>query len=196
MTLVINGTFAGPLLKKLGLAEDTKMRHRIVERYREAYKERVLVDFIHLLMDPIYQSVDFSIMQHHIPEFRDLTAQDIRHAAAVNKARTPKEIYREPDLSNIYKCIDIKGDGGEDGDKNSSDVVVLSRTTSDEKDDDSIDQGEDAGTEKPIEEGMTATEVGKSSIASTAEEKEELTVEMRKVYVELLRATYTKLGKS
>lgn len=193
MTLVINGTLAGPLLKKLGLAEDTTMRRRIVQKYKAAYKEKVLDDYVHLLMDPVYQKTDFIIVRQHIPEFADVNESDLREAMARNKARTPSVLYRKPNLSNAFKVLNDEnskkeGAGGESGDK-----VLLP--------DDSGSSDNNDGVEEPSQEGETSqrdtniipTNKGSSSIVSTPKEEVDLAIEFRKVFVELLKAAYQKL---
>ena len=52
LTLWINGTLAGPLLKKLGLTKPTETRERVVNRFVEMYNSRMLDNFIRLLADP------------------------------------------------------------------------------------------------------------------------------------------------
>ena len=52
LTLWINGTLAGPLLKKLGLTKPTETRERVVKRFEETYYNRMLDNFIRLLADP------------------------------------------------------------------------------------------------------------------------------------------------
>ena len=52
LTLWINGTLAGPLLKKLGLTKPTETRERVVKRFEKTYYNRMLDNFICLLVDP------------------------------------------------------------------------------------------------------------------------------------------------
>ena len=52
LTLWINGTLAGPLLRRLGLAKPTETRERVVKRFETVYYHRMLDDFVHLLTDP------------------------------------------------------------------------------------------------------------------------------------------------
>lgn len=181
LTLVINGTLAGPFLVKLGLAEDTDMRHRIVEKYDQAYTEKLLTDFVHLLMHPLYQGVDFAIVQQHIPEFADVTKSQILEAVARNKAITPALLYREPNLTSVYKAL---GDDKEDADAQDQEKEETSAAPS--------GQDSSTGEEKPaVVKGVSA--VGSSPIASTPEDQEKLTVEFRKMFCEMLRSAYHKL---
>lgn len=68
LTLFLNGTFAGPLLIKLGLAKPREMRGKVVERFESNYHKNLLHLFVNLLADPRFSCVDFAIVKHHIPE--------------------------------------------------------------------------------------------------------------------------------
>jgi NhaP-type Na+/H+ or K+/H+ antiporter len=67
LTLLINGSLAGPLLIKLGLAESTAIRKRVVEHFRIAAKENVIHTLIKLLADPRFDHVDMTVIFHHVP---------------------------------------------------------------------------------------------------------------------------------
>lgn len=114
LTLIFNGTFAGPLLKGMGLAEDTKLRHRIVDRYAKSYTAKLREYFVGLLMNPVYQKADFGIIKHHIPAFRDMTAEEFHEAAALIKAHTPAAMYNEPQLGNASGYFKASSQGGEE----------------------------------------------------------------------------------
>ena len=45
-TLVINGTFSGPLLRRLGLVKTSDIRNRIIQHYGQTTRQRMLDDFI------------------------------------------------------------------------------------------------------------------------------------------------------
>lgn len=45
-TLVINGTFSGPLLRRLGLVKTSEIRNRIIQHYGQTTRQRMLDDFI------------------------------------------------------------------------------------------------------------------------------------------------------
>lgn len=184
LTLMINGTLAGPLLKKLGLAEDTAMRHRIVSKYDHTYKDKLLTDYVHLLMDPIYQQVDFAIVQQHIPYFADVTEAQFREAVGRNKAQTPAAIYREPDLSKVWKCLKASDPEDQVAEEAQDEAVATSNTQ----------DTEDSLEEQPAKDASAVPlNVVSSSVASTPEEQVELTMEFRKIFVELLRSAYQKL---
>lgn len=45
-TLVINGTFSGPLLRRLGLVKTTEIRNRIIQHYGQTTRQRMLDAFL------------------------------------------------------------------------------------------------------------------------------------------------------
>ena len=184
LTLIINGTLAGPLLKKLGLAEDTKMRHRIVEKYKEAYRKKLLVDFVHLLMDPIYQNTDFSIVRSHIKEFENVNESDFLSAVAQNKEQTPAKLYRPPYIDKVLKCLKMTNDIEMEADGRAE----VSGVGPSEKDEEPIEEVTAAEPSTDV-----AANFATSSIASTKEEEIQLTMEFRKIFVELLRSAYHRL---
>lgn len=104
-TLVVNGSLSGPLLRKLGLAESTKTRQRIVQHFAKSTKDHILDDLIHLLTDPRFKHVDFSVVVAHVPILGDVTLDDLAEAVEKNKASVPPDIYKQPDLSNILPYL-------------------------------------------------------------------------------------------
>ena len=105
-TLIINGALAGPLLKKLGLAESTSLRKRVVEHFRMMTKDFVLGKLVLILTDPRFKNVDFSVVSHHAPILRDLTIDELEAAIEKYASCTPAAQYKEPNLVNIvpYLC--------------------------------------------------------------------------------------------
>ena len=105
-TLLINGSLAGPLLIKLGLADSTPIRKRIVEHFRKAAKEKVLNKFIFLLTDPRFKNTtDFSLIAHHVPVLQDLTVEELQAAVEKNHANTDPNTYKEPNLANVLPYL-------------------------------------------------------------------------------------------
>jgi ankyrin repeat protein len=106
LTLVINGTLAGPLLVKLGLADSTPMRKRIVEHFRKAAKEKVLNKYIFLLTDPRFRNTtDFALIAHHVPILQDLTVDELQAAVEKNHANTNPNTYKEPRLTSVLPYL-------------------------------------------------------------------------------------------
>jgi len=110
LTLWINGTLAGPLLKKLGLAKPTETRERVVKRFEDLYYFKMLDDFVFLLADPRFASVDFAVVRDHVPELRNLTAEELRDALKRNKNDVAAAHYKTPNVKNVLSYIE---DGNE-----------------------------------------------------------------------------------
>ena len=102
LTLIINGTTAGPLLKKLGLAASTSTRESIVERYRKSMNLNAIDQFIKSLANPLFYSVDFAVIQKLVPGLKNITASDIVDALRRNisrKGALPNIMSLEPFFS-------------------------------------------------------------------------------------------------
>lgn len=117
-TLVINGSTAGPLLRKLGLADASNARKIILERYQKLIEAAVLDDLVHLLADPLFAKVDFSVLRHHCPFLHELTLSDIKSAALQNKDEVAPSLYQVPNLKRVvaYLTKDTKPDDPEKND--------------------------------------------------------------------------------
>jgi NhaP-type Na+/H+ or K+/H+ antiporter len=105
LTLVINGSLSGPLLTKLGLADSTESRKRIVQQAELAARRRMLDDFIHLMTDARFYFVDFSLVQHHCPMLRDLTAVELETAVHQNKDSVHPDRYLTPNLEHVLPYV-------------------------------------------------------------------------------------------
>lgn len=105
LTLVINGSLSGPLLTKLGLADSTESRKRIVKAAEQAARRRMLDDFIHLMTDARFYFVDFSLVQHHCPMLRDLTAKELETAVQQNKDSVHPDHYLTPNLEHVLPYV-------------------------------------------------------------------------------------------
>lgn len=109
LTLVINGTSSGPLLKKLGLAESTESRTRIVQCAEEATRRRILDDFLNLMTDERFFHVDFALVMHHVRLLRDLTADELQAAVEANKENVHPSLYKLPHLDRVLPYIPDPG---------------------------------------------------------------------------------------
>ena len=100
MTLFINGTACGPLLKKLKLNRSTKQRQEILKRFDKLLKKHVLDTFMRLLGEPYYNDVDFDLISHHLPQVStNLSYKEARSALRRVKYTTPPHLYQPPNLS-------------------------------------------------------------------------------------------------
>lgn len=105
MTLFINGTTAGPLLKWLGLADSTETREKIIEAYRIHMRATVIDSFVTVLTHEKFKSIDFSFVQDNIPFLIDLTVEQLAEAVEKMKETTESQTYRPPYLQNVLAVL-------------------------------------------------------------------------------------------
>jgi NhaP-type Na+/H+ or K+/H+ antiporter len=98
LTLLINGTTAGPLLRKLGLADSTETRKKITEAYKVHFRAQQIDSFIQLLTNDRFKEVDFGFVKKHVPYLSDLTLSQISAAVEKLKETTPHDVYKPPHL--------------------------------------------------------------------------------------------------
>jgi hypothetical protein len=101
LTLFINGTAAGPLLKKLKLNRSTKERMDILKRYDAVLRKSVSDTLIILLGEAYYRNIDFDFIVSHVPQLANLSYKELRSAIRRVKHTTPAHLYQEPDLSML-----------------------------------------------------------------------------------------------
>jgi len=106
LTLCINGTTAGPLLIKLGLADSTETRERIIEAYKVNFRSHLLDRFVDLLTYPRFRPVNFAVVKHHVPCLADLTKQQLLEAVQRHSDSTLPEEYEAPHLLQILPYLD------------------------------------------------------------------------------------------
>jgi NhaP-type Na+/H+ or K+/H+ antiporter len=105
MTLTINGYTAGPFLRKLGLADSTESRERIVSAYQVRFRLAAIDELVKLLAQPRFQHVNFALVKHHVPYIADLTKCQLLHAVEKYKETTSAEDYQEPYLARILPYL-------------------------------------------------------------------------------------------
>jgi len=164
LTLVINGTTAGPLIKKLGLTAPTKFREYIVKQYRQSLTLRALDYLLKLLTNPHLAGTDFSIIRAYIPGMEDISAEDLK--LALKKYNQTKYSFSQLNIQSMAQFFDA------DDFTEITELANYYVVDGDNKGDVSMDQndfemGADVADEQPIEE--------------------------RKVFIALLRQGYGKL---
>eukprot|EP00980_Cylindrotheca_fusiformis_P029899 scaffold24016_cov117-Cylindrotheca_fusiformis.AAC.1 len=85
MTLVINGITAGPVLRKLGLANSTEARQKIVQSIKIRLRADAIEDFVDLLTQPRFHHTNFALIKHHVPFLADLKRSQLLEAVAKHK---------------------------------------------------------------------------------------------------------------
>jgi glutamyl/glutaminyl-tRNA synthetase len=159
------------------------MRKRIVESFDSTYKGQLLDSFIQMLTKPTYYNVDFAVIRAHHSNLAGLTADDVREAVVRNKASVPAKDYINPYVANVMKFLNPNADV-EDPD-----------TLSVEKSEDEIENqtAEDNHIEVVEQDVSKRSGLGESSIQCIPEEASELLIELRKIFVEMLRSAYHKM---
>jgi NhaP-type Na+/H+ or K+/H+ antiporter len=110
MSLMINATTAGPLLRKLGLAASTETRQRIVHAYEMRFVAVSVKHMVRLLTQEQYQCVNFALVKHHIPYLADLTKTQLSKAVEADKDTTPTNEYNPPYLKRILPYLEDNKD--------------------------------------------------------------------------------------
>lgn len=176
ISLIINGTFAGPILRKLKLADPTETRARIVKGYTKRFNEQILAEFIRLLADPRFRKVDFALVRHHVPYLNGVTAEDFIKAVQRDKGQVGPDNYEEPHTDNVLSYL-TKGD---------------------------TEKQLEETTKEPVLEGnswldLIAQEMQSTSIEMSGETKKTVSdsvpdqntmLELRKIFLEFLRSSY------
>ena len=99
LTLVINGSTAGPLLKKLGLAAPTAIRKSITKKFRHSISLHAAENLLRLLSSDLFGTVDFADVRTHVPDLKDITYGDV--VTALKRVQTSQDLHEELDLSTF-----------------------------------------------------------------------------------------------
>jgi len=170
LTLVINGTTAGPLIKKLGLTAPTKFREYIVKQYRQSLTLRALDYLLKLLTNPHLAGTDFSIIRAYIPGMEDISAEDLK--LALKKYNQTKYSFSQLNIQSMAQFFDaddfteitelanyyvVDGDNKGDVSMDQNDFemgadVVDEQPIEEQKDQNDFEMGADVVDEQPIEE--------------------------------------------
>jgi NhaP-type Na+/H+ or K+/H+ antiporter len=111
MTLLINATTAGPLLRKLGLADISHQREQVVECIRGRWRDQAVQDLIGLLTQQRFLRVNLATVRHHVFMLKDLSKNELLEAVHIyrNKYKHLPN-YRAPKLGNILPFMDDEED--------------------------------------------------------------------------------------
>lgn len=106
----MNGTFAGPLLRKLGLADSSDIRAKMIEAYRIHFRQQQIDDFVELLTLTRFSRVDFGLVKFHVPYLADLTLAQLIESIEKLKETTQQEKYRPPNVDRVVPyLVDSEG---------------------------------------------------------------------------------------
>lgn len=195
LTLVINGTLAGPILKKLGLADVGEARKKVVERYREVITSRMLCDLIQHLSHSRFSGVDYAVIKNHVSFFENVTPSQIRYAVKHNKEFTSLLNYKEPNLLSMKPFM---------SEEDFKDIVATSKINTGARLRAVVSMASIASMSSEARlAGMNDSSEGQNDASCLAKSAESLrkfmetdvvntedAVELRKVFIELLRFAY------
>ncbi|KAL3921299.1 MAG: hypothetical protein SGILL_002818 [Bacillariaceae sp.] len=102
---IINGTFAGPLLKSLGLADSSDIRAKMIDAYRIRFRQVQIDNFVELLTLTRFNHVDFGLVKFHVPYLADLTLLQLIESIEKLKETTQKDKYRPPQVDRVVPYL-------------------------------------------------------------------------------------------
>ena len=102
-TLLINGTTAGPVLIKLGLAKPTETHKRVSEHYLRLLKRILVEEYAALVTEDRFEACDFSKVQIHLPYFEAVSEKEVELA---KQHAAERRSHRGKVLSVIYNMRD------------------------------------------------------------------------------------------
>lgn len=85
LTLVINGSTSGLLLRRLGLAIPTECRKRVIESYHQLMAQDTLNEYVTLLTEKRFEDIDYAAVTKYIPSLKDLSYEKLMAAVELHK---------------------------------------------------------------------------------------------------------------
>ena len=103
LTLVINAPTCAPLLKYLGLVTPSEARKQVVKNYENHMRQNTLVEFMRLLSDSTFASVDYGIVREKVSPLANVTPSQLEAAIVAFRRRYPDK--PPPNLDNIISYV-------------------------------------------------------------------------------------------
>ncbi|KAI2501690.1 sodium/hydrogen exchanger family-like protein [Fragilaria crotonensis] len=103
LTLTVNATLSGPLLRKLGLADKAAIRQKVFKIMHFRLRKRLIQDMVTLLSEPRFHRVNFAIVRHHIPLLEDLSLQELE--SAVGGFKRPERKFLDSNSVPNLSCV-------------------------------------------------------------------------------------------
>lgn len=172
LTLFINGILGGPLIKKLKLTRASKERQKIIVRYENSIRRRLLEKLVYLLGEERFECVEYESIQNHIFQLKDITGEELKMAVRTVKEVCPVHLYVEPNLSIFDNHIE---------DEELESIKKLAKPKL-------IDHFRSAV--RRIKNMNCSVEIGLADDVMSATPKEEELIELRLVFIELLQQVY------
>ncbi|KAL7519617.1 hypothetical protein ACHAWX_004377 [Stephanocyclus meneghinianus] len=101
LTLVINAPTSPALLNALGLVNPTEARNRVVHNYELHMRQNVLIEFMKLLAEETFKSVDFGVVREYVSPLAEVTSKELEAAVEIYNKRYPDKI---PSLDNVMRA--------------------------------------------------------------------------------------------
>jgi len=100
LTLVVNGTTAGPVLKKLGLAKSSETHKKIFKHYNKLIKRTLVQKYAHLVTDyeHRFKTCTFNDIRYHVPYLKDVPEKEVELAIKHAKERKSHRHKVESDI--------------------------------------------------------------------------------------------------
>jgi len=89
LTLIVLGPTSGPLLRWLGLVTPKDSRLKVICNYEAHMKQSVLIQYLELLEETRFQSVDFGIVREHVSPLQSITSEDLNTACERYQSNNP-----------------------------------------------------------------------------------------------------------
>jgi NhaP-type Na+/H+ or K+/H+ antiporter len=183
LTLLINGTTAGPLLRSLHLSDSTETRQKIVHAYEARYRTWMVEHMVRLLAQNRFRHVDFALVRYHVPILADLTKAQLLEAVDKYKDSVAAEEYQPPYLERILPYL-----------KDDDDDPYYFSTRVDHGEDTLSPLDTDAHARKLKRELRTKNRKkrrSKSTMRFMVEEVEPLSMqELRTLFISILKSAY------
>eukprot|EP00804_Cyclotella_cryptica_P028004 CCRYP_003873-RA/>CCRYP_003873-RA protein AED:0.08 eAED:0.08 QI:1873/1/0.87/1/0.85/0.75/8/36/800 len=102
LTLVINAPTSPALLNALGLVNPTEARKSVVRNYELHMRQNTLIEFMKLLSEETFKSVDFGVVREYVSPLAEVTTKELDAAVVIYRKRYPDSM---PDLHNVMRYV-------------------------------------------------------------------------------------------
>jgi len=91
------------LLNTLGLVHPTEARNNVVHNYELHMRQNILIEFMKLLAEDTFKSVDFGVVREYVSPLAEVTSKELEAAVEIYKKRYPDKL---PTLDNLMRYVD------------------------------------------------------------------------------------------
>jgi len=190
LTLLVNATTAGPILKKLGLADTTVIRERILQSFRRNLRSTIIEDAVRLLHEHVsYSRINFTMVTQYVPLLKDLTSAELLEAVQLYQEEEAREDAEKPSLGRIVSQLD----GGSDAKSGASMLDVTQAIDEDTEFESTM--ALEAATSLPAIRLQRSRhgQMSRRNVSSMGLVEASMSVkELRLVFLELVRSAYNR----